>query len=134
MARPAPVMRQKGTGPELRLAAELRAVGAPVPEMAPHGVGESPPDLYFRNTFPDPVAVYVDGCAWHACPEHSRPHQTTKDHGLTADRLAGQRFTDSRNRAALRASGVKVLAFWEHEIARDAAGCARRVMAALRRP
>jgi DNA mismatch endonuclease, patch repair protein len=133
VARPAPVMRQKGTGPELRLAAELRALGAPVPKMSPQDVCESAPDLYFPHVMPDPVAVYVDGCSWHSCPEHSRPHRTSKNHGLTRERLAAQRFTDARNRAALRATGTKVISFWEHEIQRDARACARKVLEALKR-
>ena len=133
MPRPAPTMRQKGTGPELRLVAALRALGGPTPELSPQDVCESPPDLYFRHVMPDPVAVYVDGCSWHGCREHYRPHRTQADHGLTLERVAAQRRTDTICRAALRAKGTVVLAFWEHEIERDAQGCAQKVIAALRR-
>jgi len=49
------------------------------------------------------IAVYVDGCRWHGCP----------DHGGTA--FVSARDKDIRIAKALVADGWMVLRIWEHE-------------------
>jgi DNA mismatch endonuclease (patch repair protein) len=59
------------------------------------------------------VAVFVDGCFWHGCPEHRtwpKANGTWWAEKLESN-VARDRDTDER----LCAAGWKVLRFWEHE-------------------
>ncbi len=65
------------------------------------------------------VAVFIDGCFWHRCPEHGSIPQAnrawwTSKLQLTVDR---DRDTDLR----LRQSGWIVIRIWEHESSIDTA-------------
>lgn len=132
MSRPAPVMPVLASGPQLRLEGALRALGVSAWEREPHDVAAASPDLFWRHK---ELAVYVDGCQWHGCPEHYRPHRTTKDHGLTPERIALTRHKDRVARAAIAAKGIRVLPFWEHAIrGAGAAICAAKIAEALREP
>jgi DNA mismatch endonuclease, patch repair protein len=74
------------------------------------------------------VAVFVDGCFWHACPEHgSKPAANTWYWGPKLQRNVER---DRAADAALAAAGWEVVRIWEHE-AVDAAVAA--VIAALAR-
>jgi DNA mismatch endonuclease (patch repair protein) len=83
------------------------------------------PDIVFTAR---KVAVFVDGCFWHVCPEHGR-QPTTNDwywapklrRNVERDRLADQ---------ALHAAGWDVVRAWEHEPTEEAA---RRVDQVLER-
>ena len=72
------------------------------------------------------VAVFVDGCFWHACPQHSKPPRINTDYW--SPKLARNVERDRRTDAELRAAGWAVVRVWEHE-SLDAA--ASRVEAAL---
>ncbi len=74
------------------------------------------------------VAVFVDGCFWHACPDHgSKPANNTWYWGPKLQRnVERDRVAD----AALSAAGWDVVRVWEHEPL-DAAVTA--VLAALTR-
>jgi DNA mismatch endonuclease (patch repair protein) len=70
------------------------------------------PDFVFARLR---VAVFVDGCFWHACPRHCR---------MPADNRAFWRAKLARNQArdrlvtrTLRRAGWRVLRIWEHELA-----------------
>lgn len=73
-------------------------------------------DMVFR---PAKVAVFIDGCYWHGCPEHYVPPRTNPGYwsGKVAGNVARDRDTDQR----LAEAGWTVLRFWEHE---SADGCA----------
>jgi len=70
------------------------------------------PDFIFRR---EKVAVFVDGCFWHGCPEHSTKPATNAEFWTT--KLAGNMQRDQRATRALLASGWTVLRVWEHELA-----------------
>jgi len=60
------------------------------------------------------VAVFVDGCFWHGCPDHGRRQHRTNGWYWPAKIQANQdrdRDTDRR----LRAAGWSALRVWEHE-------------------
>ena len=59
------------------------------------------------------VAVFVDGCFWHACPEHGR--QPAMNTGYWQLKLARNVERDKETNAALEAAGWVVLRVWEHE-------------------
>ncbi|MEV1043779.1 very short patch repair endonuclease [Streptomyces sp. NPDC049916] len=67
-------------------------------------------DLVFR---PVRVAVFIDGCYWHGCPEHYVSPKTNAGYWSekVARNVARDRDTDER----LSQAGWTVLRFWEHE-------------------
>jgi DNA mismatch endonuclease (patch repair protein) len=74
------------------------------------------PDIVFTAR---KVAVFVDGCFWHVCPEHGR--QPTTNDWYWAPKLRRNVERDRRADQALRAAGWRVVRAWEHEPAEDAA-------------
>jgi DNA mismatch endonuclease (patch repair protein) len=59
------------------------------------------------------VAVFVDGCFWHGCPEHGRV--PSDKNGYWAAKLGRNMERDQRNNKALGDAGWLVLRYWEHE-------------------
>ena len=69
------------------------------------------PDVVFPGAR---VAVFVDGCFWHGCPEHYvRPRSSE---GFWAGKLKENVARDVRQTAILEDMGWRVCRFWEHEI------------------
>jgi DNA mismatch endonuclease, patch repair protein len=59
------------------------------------------------------VAVFVDGCFWHCCPEHgTKPAANT---WYWEPKLARNVERDRAADAALAAAGWSVVRIWEHE-------------------
>jgi DNA mismatch endonuclease (patch repair protein) len=73
------------------------------------------------------VAVFVDGCFWHGCPEHYRP--ASKRAEFWKDKIAGNQARDAETTATLEEHGWKVVRLWEHE---DASQAAERVSQVVR--
>lgn len=67
-------------------------------------------DIVFRR---EKLAVFIDGCYWHGCPEHGT--QPTTNATYWTAKLARNVERDRRNDAALRGAGWLVLRAWEHE-------------------
>ncbi|WP_442814915.1 MULTISPECIES: very short patch repair endonuclease [unclassified Streptomyces] len=67
-------------------------------------------DLVFR---PTQVAVFVDGCYWHGCPEHYVPPKTNS--GYWSDKVTRNVSRDRDTDRQLLEAGWTVLRFWEHE-------------------
>ncbi|MBC9226973.1 DNA mismatch endonuclease Vsr [Aeromicrobium sp. 636] len=74
------------------------------------------------------VAVFIDGCYWHACPEHGTQARTNADYWST--KLAGNVARDRDTNEQLQSLGWTVLRFWEHE---DPAAVASQITGAVRR-
>lgn len=71
------------------------------------------------------VAVFVDGCFWHGCPEHYvRPRSSI---GFWAEKLRANVERDIRQTADLEADGWKVCRAWEHEVCSTPDAIAARV-------
>lgn len=78
------------------------------------------------------IAVFVDGCFWHGCPDHySRPATNI---GFWDAKLERNRARDQRVDAELRALGWRVLRVWEHELVNDLPKVAAKLRSLLRRP
>lgn len=75
---------------------------------------------------PVKVAVFIDGCYWHGCPEHYVPPRTNPGYwsGKVARNMARDLDTDQR----LREAGWLVLRFWEHMSAEE---CASKIAHAV---
>ena len=75
------------------------------------------PDFVFHR---QRLAVFVDGCFWHGCPQHG-----TRPKGNAAfwrRKFAANIARDRRVNRALRRAGWRVLRIWEHELKQ----CGRR--------
>ena len=64
------------------------------------------------------VAVFVDGCFWHRCPEHGVRPRTNSDYWDA--KIARNVARDRRNDAALTRTGWTVVRVWEHESPEEA--------------
>jgi len=115
-----------GTGPELALRSELHRRGY---RFRKHR--QVSPELRCRADLVFPaarVAVFVDGCFWHRCPEHGVSPQTHSAYWRA--KLDRNVARDRRNDTALAALGWTVVRTWEHE---DPVQAADRVAEALSR-
>lgn len=65
------------------------------------------------------VAVFVDGCFWHACPRHGTQSHTNSE--WWRQKLARNVERDRQTDADLRAAGWTVVRVWEHEAIMGAA-------------
>lgn len=116
--------RSRDTTPERALRSALHALGlrfrvdawpvAGIPRRA---------DVVLRA---DRMAVFLDGCFWHGCPDHFRPPATNADYWTA--KIARNRARDASTTALLEAAGWAVVRVWEHEPMNDAA---RRIAARL---
>lgn len=108
---------RRDTSPELALRSELyrRGLGYRVHRRPLPGLRREA-DL----VFPGPrVAVFVDGCFWHSCPEHgSEPRNNAQ---WWIDKLEGNRRRDRDTDRRLTEAGWLSLRVWEHERASEAA-------------
>lgn len=71
--------------------------------------GRARPDIVFTRRR---VAVFVDGCFWHCCPEHGS--QPSVNQTYWSPKLAGNVKRDLRNTKLLQEAGWTVLRIWEH--------------------
>lgn len=62
---------------------------------------------------PSRVAVFVDGCFWHSCPEHSSIPKNNREWWVA--KLAANTERDERVNTALVDAGWVVVRVWEHE-------------------
>lgn len=103
--------RTRDTGPELAVRRLLHARGlryrvdrAPLPGLRRRA------DIVFG---PARLAVYIDGCFWHGCPQHGNQSRTNSDYW--GPKLRGNRQRDAETDQALLQAGWTVLRAWEHE-------------------
>ncbi|MFC5724764.1 very short patch repair endonuclease [Streptomyces gamaensis] len=114
----------KDTNPELAVRRLLYGSGhryrlqRPVPGMRRRTI-----DIAFTGA---KVAVFLDGCFWHGCPQHATSPKANAewwrqklDRNMARDRETTQHLVDA---------GWTVLRFWEHE---DPAKVASDVAAAV---
>lgn len=113
--------RRRDTKPELDVRRLLHAHGLryrvayPVPGNARRSI-----DIAFTKA---KVAVFIDGCFWHGCPEHgTRPRSNADWWDTKIQRNAAR---DAETDDVLAAAGWLVLRFWEHE---EPVAVARRVL------
>ncbi|WP_218064133.1 very short patch repair endonuclease [Nguyenibacter vanlangensis] len=110
-------VRQKGTDAELSLRKALHARGLRyrlhVPLLTkPRRVA----DIVFSSAR---VAIFVDGCFWHGCPQHASWPKSNAQ--FWRDKIETNRARDADTDQRLRASGWRVVRVWSHESAGDAA-------------
>src|SRR6266540_4184179 len=67
------------------------------------------PDIVFTRW---QLAVFVDGCFWHSCPDHGVKPRTNVEYWTR--KLAVNIARDEAVNLALDAAGWSVIRFWEH--------------------
>jgi DNA mismatch endonuclease (patch repair protein) len=104
--------RRRDTKPELTIRRILHARGHrfQVDRPIPIGDRQVRPDIVFG---PARVAVFVDGCFWHGCPEHGTMPRRNADYW--GPKLARNIERDRSTEAALTENGWLVIRVWEHE-------------------
>lgn len=102
-------IRGRDTRPEMRLRKALWHAGLRYRLQV--RVEKCAPDVVFPSAR---VAVFVDGCFWHGCPDHYTFPRTRRDFWLGKLRANVER--DIRQSEALRAAGWTVIRLWEHEV------------------
>ncbi|MGO2932406.1 very short patch repair endonuclease [Microbacterium sp.] len=60
------------------------------------------------------VAVFIDGCYWHGCPDHCTMPKVNVAYWNT--KIAGNRRRDIETTSRLTDRGWTVLRFWSHEV------------------
>jgi DNA mismatch endonuclease, patch repair protein len=105
--------RRRDSKPELAVRAALHAMGFRFRVDLPISVpGHRPirPDIVFTRR---KVAVFVDGCFWHGCPQHGT--QPKANAGYWSVKISENRDRDRRNTEDLERLGWRVVRIWEHE-------------------
>jgi DNA mismatch endonuclease (patch repair protein) len=100
------------TKPEVRLRSDLHRRGLRFRKDLLVRVGgvKVHPDIVFTKAR---VAVFVDGCFWHGCPEHQVVPKSNRDYWVPKLRRNIER--DRAADDALSAEGWTVVRVWEHE-------------------
>ena len=105
------LQRTRDTAPEFALRRILHAAGlryrvdrAPLPGLRRRA------DIVFTRAR---VAVYVDGCFWHGCPDHGNSPSANAGYWLL--KIAGNRTRDEDTDRRLLDAGWEVIRAWEHE-------------------
>lgn len=120
--------RPRDTKPELALRHAVHARGLryyvnrrPVKEV------RRTADLLFPRLR---LAVFLDGCFWHGCPQHHTVAKTNA--AFWAEKVATNRRRDGGTNDLLARAGWTVVRVWEHESADEAAARVAEAVATLR--
>lgn len=97
-----------GTGPELALRRELQRRGLRYRVNVRTLPGS--PDIALTRAM---IAVFVDGCFWHSCPEHAVAPKANAEWWRT--KLDANIARDRRDETRLWNSGWLVVRVWEHQ-------------------
>jgi DNA mismatch endonuclease (patch repair protein) len=104
-------VRQQGTDAEIALRSELYRRG--LRYRVGYEVLKRPrrlADVEFPGL---KIAVFVDGCFWHGCPEHATWPKRNAE--FWRQKIETNRLRDADTNSRLQKIGWTVLRFWEHE-------------------
>ena len=109
--------RREDTAPEVALRSELHRRGLRFRIHVPLAFDRRRrADIVFPSA---KVAVFVDGCFWHSCPEHATWPKANAAFWL--NKLEGNRRRDVDTNEQLRQLGWEPVRIWEHESPTEAA-------------
>jgi DNA mismatch endonuclease (patch repair protein) len=115
--------RSRDTKPELQLRSAIWTLGLRY-RVDFTVVGRRRVDIAFTRA---KVAVFVDGCFWHACPLHSSAPKSNA--AWWATKLEANKTRDLDTNNQLEELGWVVLRVWEHD---DVAGAAALIASVVR--
>ncbi len=102
-------VRRSGTAPEIILRSALHQAGYRY--RLNSGIGlPGTPDVVLRRLS---LAIFVDGCFWHGCPQHGSVPKTNTEFWIA--KILRNRQRDKDVDHALRNLGWTVFRVWEHE-------------------
>ena len=109
--------KSRDTKPELALRSAVHALGLRYRVSAKPLAGvRRTADLVFPRA---KVAVFLDGCFWHGCPQHHTVASANAK--FWADKVEGNRARDQNTDERLADAGWVSVRIWEHEDPREAA-------------
>ena len=111
---------------ELALAKLLRRHG--VTGWRRHAKLFGRPDFVFRR---ERLAVFVDGCFWHACPHHA--NMPDNNAAFWRRKLRSNRRRDRLVTSTLKRQDWSVLRIWEHDLIVRPQHCVRTILTRLGR-
>jgi len=116
---------RRDTRPEREVRSQLHARGLRFRVDFPLDVGDVRvrPDVVFTLWR---IAIFIDGCFWHGCPEHGNTPNRNRDYWIPKLRRNVER--DKTVDSALFLSGWVVIRAWEHE---PVQGVVAQVVAAI---
>lgn len=120
-------VRQKGTDAEVALRQEMHRIG--LRYRTDYEVLRKPrrvADVAFPGR---KIAIFVDGCFWHGCPEHATWPKQNAD--FWRQKIEANRQRDSDTNERLRSFGWTVLRFWSHESPTEAARTVAHMVAMI---
>lgn len=117
-------IRSADTKPELAIRSWLWCHGVRYRlKQVVHGTR---PDLAWRNR---KLAVFVDGCYWHGCPQHCRRPSSNAEYWN--HKINRNMERDQKTSELLRSRGWMVLRFWEHEVSEDIVAVGKAILRSL---
>ncbi|WP_196222659.1 very short patch repair endonuclease [Micromonospora sp. CP22] len=118
----------RDTKPELALRRAVHALGLRYyVNRRPIKTVRRTADLVFPKL---KLAVFLDGCFWHGCPEHHTVARTNAE--FWAQKVATNRRRDADTNERLKADGWTVVRIWEHEATAVAAARVAAAVTAIR--
>jgi DNA mismatch endonuclease, patch repair protein len=103
--------RQKGTVAEVSLRREIFRIG--LRYRVDYEILKRPRRVA-DEAFPGrKIAVFVDGCFWHGCPEHATWPKHNSE--FWREKIEANQRRDADTNDRLRSIGWTVLRFWSHE-------------------
>lgn len=119
-------IRSRDTQPELAIRRRLHKLGLRYRvAVAPEPGLRRTADIVFTKAR---VAVLIDGCFWHGCPQHRRAEFRHNAH-YWPDKIKMNVARDADTNRRLQQAGWTVLRFWEHE---DPDAVAEQIFRAVR--
>lgn len=120
-------VRQKGTNAEIALRREMFRIG--LRYRVDYEVLKKPrriADIVFPGR---KIAIFVDGCFWHGCPEHATwPKQNAE---FWRQKIEANQQRDADTNERLQSLGWTVLRFWSHQPPTEAARTVARMVALI---
>lgn len=118
--------KKRDTAPEVALRKALHAQGARFRLQRRLAKGCTP-DIVMPGRR---LAVFVDGCFWHGCPEHGRKTKFTgPNSALWEEKMQRNAERDRRSTALAQENGWNVVRVWECEVRGDPSGVAASLLA-----
>lgn len=117
--------RKESTTPELLLRHAVHAAGGRFRLHRRLAKGCTPDFVLPRRR----IAVFVDGCFWHGCPEHGRKKPWTGPNAqLWEEKMRRNAERDLRSTRLAEELGWSVVRAWECAAERDPSGAARSIL------
>jgi DNA mismatch endonuclease Vsr len=83
------------------------------------------PDFYFPQ---QKLAIFVDGCFWHGCPNHGHQPKTHREYWKT--KIALNKTRDIQTKQLLVGQGIRTIRLWEHSL-KNPGKAARKILAII---